>query len=43
MSYVISAYLIFYASIFIYSARLIIRCNNLEKNNEGKNINRVSR
>ncbi len=43
MSYVISAYFIFYVSIFIYSARLIIQCSFLVKNNEDKNIDRISR
>ena len=38
MSYVISAYLVFYISIFIYATRLIIRCNHLEQENEDNSI-----
>ncbi len=34
MSYVISAYIVFYMSIVAYATRLIIKCNYLEKENE---------
>ena len=43
MSYVISAYLIFYVSIFIFSARTVLRCNILEKKlKENKRIDGIS-
>gem|GEM_PF-3440623 len=40
MSYVISAYLVFYLSIFIYATRLIVRCGLLEEKNEESQIGR---